>query len=65
MLNNGTDVTPVWLHDLAGHLSTSQELAIIGPMTNASANEAKLDIGYIDIADDADHRHGLGGPRFA
>lgn len=46
LLNNDTYVTRGWLYGLIRHLINDENLGLIGPVTNAIANEAKIDIGY-------------------
>ena len=50
-LNNDTVVTRGWLSGLLAHLRASPTLGLVGPVTNAIANEAQVDIGYRDLAD--------------
>ncbi len=51
MLNNDTIVTRGWATALARHLVSNPKLGMIGPVTNAIANEAKVEIGYSDVRD--------------
>ena len=50
LLNNDTIVTRGWLTALHRHLATSPRLGLIGPVTNAIANEARVEAGYTDLA---------------
>ena len=49
LLNNDTVVTRGWLAALHRHLATSPGLGLVGPVTNAIANEAKVEVGYADL----------------
>ena len=46
LLNNDTIVTPGWLHKLLGHLQKNPDAAMVGPVTNAISNQAKIHINY-------------------
>lgn len=46
LLNNDTVVTPWWLTALIGALQRSPDLGLVGPVTNAIDNEAKVQAGY-------------------
>lgn len=46
LLNNDTVVTRGWLTALRRHLTASRELGMVGPVTNAIANEARIEVGY-------------------
>ena len=50
-LNNDTVVTRGWLTALLAHLRADSKLGLVGPVTNAIANEAQVDIGYRGLAD--------------
>ena len=50
-LNNDTVVTRGWLSGLLAHLRANSKLGLVGPVTNAIANEAQVDIGYRDLPD--------------
>ena len=50
-LNNDTVVTRGWLTALLAHLKADPKLGLVGPVTNAIANEAQVDIGYGGLAD--------------
>jgi GT2 family glycosyltransferase len=45
-LNNDTLVTPGWLHNLSHHLIRNNKAGMVGPVTNAIGNEAKIEIDY-------------------
>jgi GT2 family glycosyltransferase len=51
LLNNDTVVTQGWLATLIGHFHNSPKLGMVGPTTNMAGNEAKVPVGYSDIAD--------------
>jgi len=51
LLNNDTVVTRGWLTALLRHLAANPRLGLVGPVTNAIANEAKVDAGYRGLAD--------------
>jgi GT2 family glycosyltransferase len=46
LLNNDTVVPRGWLTALHRRLATDPELGLVGPVTNAIANEARIDVGY-------------------
>jgi len=50
-LNNDTLVTPGWLHNLLLHLQKNPESGMVGPVTNAIGNEAKIDIDFSDLSE--------------
>lgn len=50
-LNNDTIVTPGWLKGLFSHLAANTSVGMVGPVTNAIGNEAKVDIDYTDLQD--------------
>lgn len=50
-LNNDTIVTPGWLHKLYQHLVKSPSVGMVGPVTNAIGNEAKIEVDYTELAD--------------
>jgi len=50
LLNNDTVVTRGWLSTLIGHLRKTPELGMIGPVSNMVGNEAKIPVGYAEIA---------------
>ncbi len=49
ILNNDTVVTRGWATALARHLSADPRLGLVGPVTNAIANAARVDVGYRDV----------------
>lgn len=49
LLNNDTVITRGWLTALLRHLHSDAELGLVGPVTNAIANEAKIEVGYEQI----------------
>ncbi|HEX4884400.1 MAG TPA: glycosyltransferase [Casimicrobiaceae bacterium] len=49
-LNNDTVVHGAWLRTLVGHLRRHAHLGLVGPVTNAIGNEAKIPVGYDDLA---------------
>jgi polysaccharide pyruvyl transferase CsaB len=51
LLNNDTVVTRGWLTTLVRHLKSNPGIGLIGPVTNAIANEAKVEVGYSDVDD--------------
>jgi GT2 family glycosyltransferase/glycosyltransferase involved in cell wall biosynthesis len=51
LLNNDTVVTGGWLSTLLGHLREIPGVGIVGPVSNMVGNEAKIPVGYSDIAD--------------
>lgn len=50
-LNNDTIVTPGWLYRLYEHLANNPKAGMVGPVTNAIGNEAKIDVDYVDLND--------------
>jgi len=46
ILNNDIYVTPGWLYGLIRHLMQDETLGLIGPVTNAIANEARIELTY-------------------
>jgi len=50
LLNNDTVVTRGALTALVRHLASDASLGIVGPVTNAIANEARVDVGYADLS---------------
>ncbi|MEP7274246.1 MAG: glycosyltransferase, partial [Acidobacteriota bacterium] len=50
LLNNDTIVPAGWLSRLLHHLSDPQ-IGLVGPMTNAVGNEAKVDVSYRSIGE--------------
>lgn len=51
LLNNDTIVTPGWLETLAGAVWADGRLGMVGPVTNAAGNEARVRRGYRDLAE--------------
>jgi GT2 family glycosyltransferase/2-polyprenyl-3-methyl-5-hydroxy-6-metoxy-1,4-benzoquinol methylase len=51
LLNNDTIVTGAWLSTLVSHLKANPELGLVGPVTNAIDNEARIPVGYRDLLD--------------
>jgi GT2 family glycosyltransferase/glycosyltransferase involved in cell wall biosynthesis len=50
LLNNDTYVTPGWVRGLCNHLRDEPRLGLLGPVTNNIGNEARIAIGYTDMA---------------
>lgn len=50
LLNNDTVVTRGWAAALIAHLVRDPKLGLVGPVTNAIANEARVEVGYSDLA---------------
>jgi GT2 family glycosyltransferase len=51
LLNNDTVVTRGWLTALHRHLAANPKLGLVGPVTNAIANEARIEVGYADLTE--------------
>jgi polysaccharide pyruvyl transferase CsaB len=51
ILNNDTVVTRGWATALTRHLWADPTLGLVGPVTNAIANAAKVDAGYSEVGD--------------
>lgn len=51
LLNNDTVVTPGWLGTLAGVVGADEGLGMVGPVTNAVGNEARVRRGYRDLGE--------------
>ena len=49
LLNNDTVVPRGWAAALVRHLSADPKLGMVGPVTNAIANAARIPVGYGDI----------------
>jgi polysaccharide pyruvyl transferase CsaB len=50
LLNNDTVVTRGWATALIRHLAGDPKLGLVGPLTNAIANDARVPVGYTDVA---------------
>lgn len=50
LLNNDTVVTRGWLSTLIRHLHRMPDVGLVGPVTNEIGNEAKVSVGYADLA---------------
>ncbi|QNU15387.1 glycosyltransferase [Thermomonas sp. XSG] len=50
ILNNDTFVTPGWVSTLVRHFRSDPSLGVLGPVTNNIGNEARIEIGYTDMA---------------
>jgi len=57
LLNNDVVVAPGWVHGLAGHLD-DPTVAMVGPVTNAAPNEARVRVGYRTYGGFLDHATG-------
>jgi len=51
LLNNDTVVTRGWIAALVRHLCASPRLGLVGPVTNAIANAARIEVGYRRLRD--------------
>lgn len=51
LLNNDTVVTGAWLSTLVSHLRTNREIGLVGPVTNAIGNEARISVDYRNLLD--------------
>ena len=51
LLNNDTVVPRGWLAALIRHLVARPSIGLVGPVSNAVGNEAKIDVGYSDVRD--------------
>lgn len=51
LLNNDTVTPRGWLAALIRHLVARPSIGLIGPVSNAVGNEAKIDVGYTDVRD--------------
>lgn len=51
LLNNDTVVCAGWLSRMVFHLQQDSRIGLIGPVTNAIANEAQIPVDYADIRD--------------
>ena len=50
LLNNDTAVSRGWLSSLARHLLSDRTIGLVGPVTNEIGNEARITVGYRDLA---------------
>jgi GT2 family glycosyltransferase len=50
LLNNDTIVPPHWLAALVRHAS-KPDVGLVGPVTNWTGNEARIDVGYTTVAE--------------
>jgi GT2 family glycosyltransferase len=48
LLNNDTQVTAGWVRTLLNHLRSDPGIGLIGPVTNAIGNEARIPVSYQD-----------------
>jgi GT2 family glycosyltransferase len=48
LLNNDTHVTAGWVRTLLNHLRNDPTIGLIGPVTNAIGNEARIPVSYRD-----------------
>jgi GT2 family glycosyltransferase/glycosyltransferase involved in cell wall biosynthesis len=51
LLNNDTVVPRGWLAALVRHLWSDPSIGLIGPVTNAVGNEAKIEVGYGEVGE--------------
>jgi GT2 family glycosyltransferase len=51
LLNNDTVVTRGWATALIAHLARDRRLGLVGPVTNAISNEARIDVGYGNLGE--------------
>ena len=51
LLNNDTVVAGAWLSTLVSHLRANSQLGLVGPVTNAIGNEARIPVGYRNLLD--------------
>ena len=51
LLNNDTIPTRGWLSTLIRHLEENHRIGLIGPVTNAIANDAKIAVGYTNASE--------------
>jgi polysaccharide pyruvyl transferase CsaB len=51
LLNNDTVMTRGWLSALIRHLAAEPKLGLVGPVTNAISNEARVEVGYEGVED--------------
>ncbi len=51
LLNNDTIVSRGWLGRLIRHLGADPSIGMIGPVTNMTGNEAKIDVNYSSVGE--------------
>ncbi|HKQ04907.1 MAG TPA: glycosyltransferase [Blastocatellia bacterium] len=51
LLNNDTVVTRGWMTAMIRHLYAERVIGLIGPVTNAISNEARIEVGYESIGE--------------
>ena len=51
LLNNDTVVTHGWLGGLVRHLSADRSIGMVGPVTNFSGNESRIEVSYASLED--------------
>ena len=51
LLNNDTVCPPFLLDQLVTHLKNNPNLGLVGPVTNAIGNEARIPVSYFNLAD--------------
>jgi GT2 family glycosyltransferase len=51
LLNNDTVCPPFLFNILIGHLQSNPDLGLVGPVTNAIGNEARIPVEYEDLRD--------------
>lgn len=51
LLNNDTVVTRGWMSALIRHLHVNRKIGMIGPVSNAISNEAKVEVDYTRLED--------------
>ncbi len=49
LLNNDTVVAPGWLSGMVRALRTDRRAGLVGPVSNAVGNEARVQVGYTDV----------------
>jgi len=48
-LNNDTYVTPGWLNGLYKHIINNPKIGLLGPVTNNTSNEARIEVPYANL----------------
>lgn len=48
-LNNDTYVTPGWLNGLYKHMINNPKIGLLGPVTNNTGNEARIEVNYANL----------------